>query len=472
MCFTNKHLTTLPDLTLCGEVVPYTTTHTFLGLRLDGPRFSWAKHIDYLHTPCNKRLDVMKRVVGVRWGAKGDLLLRYYTATVRAKISYGSCFYGSAARTILEKIDPLQNAALRIAMGAMSSSPIISLQAESGLLPFGNYRQQMTSQQLYSTMYRQDSYPLKKLYTEAGIDRQTPVWVPGARILMLVRALLALKALNLNHAPPQPNTLHCPIPPWQDLSSMIALDIPGNPSKSTATCPATIPCMEIDRSIYHHHIKIYTDGSHSHSSTAAAIFFPSQSICKTWRLHPITDVLTAELYAIQQVFTFLPITYLGKGKVVIYTDSLSSLHLILSHHPSSSTYIVHDIQRALVHLTTVGWDKTLQWVPSHSGIHGNDIVDAAAKMALSLPDITELPQPLSIFKRLIKKECRISWNSILRDSLHTTKMSNYRTDSSPHPWVRRQSRVQDVALTRLSIGHTPLSAHLHRLNLVPDPYCP
>ena len=51
-------------------------------------------------------------------------------------------------------------------------------------------------------------------------------------------------------------------------------------------------------------------------------------------------------------------------------------------------------------------------------------------------------------------------------------MGQYRPDSSPQPWVRQTSRVLDVALTRLRIGHTRLTAHLHRLHLAPDPYCP
>ncbi|MPC75967.1 hypothetical protein E2C01_070368 [Portunus trituberculatus] len=33
-------------------------------------------------------------------------------------------------------------------------------------------------------------------------------------------------------------------------------------------------------------------------------------------------------------------------------------------------------------------------------------------------------------------------------------MGLYRSDSSPQPWVRKQSRIIDVALTRLRLGHT------------------
>ncbi|KAG0715429.1 hypothetical protein GWK47_011944 [Chionoecetes opilio] len=93
-------------------------------------------------------------------------------------------------------------------------------------------------------------------------------------------------------------------------------------------------------------------------------------------------------------------------------------------------------------------------------------------MALSEVNITPLPLPLSTAKRLISKVCHSAWDRSLGDALRATSMGQYRTDSSPHPWIRQTSRVLDVALTRLRIGHTTLRAHLHRLQLTPDPYCP
>ncbi|MPC76413.1 hypothetical protein E2C01_070823 [Portunus trituberculatus] len=51
-------------------------------------------------------------------------------------------------------------------------------------------------------------------------------------------------------------------------------------------------------------------------------------------------------------------------------------------------------------------------------------------------------------------------------------MGLYRNDSSPQPWVRKTSCQLDVTLTRLCLGHTRLTAHLHRLHISPDLYCP
>ncbi len=73
-------------------------------------------------------------------------------------------------------------------------------------------------------------------------------------------------------------------------------------------------------------------------------------------------------------------------------------------------------------LTSEGWEITLQWVPSHSGIRGNDIADAAAKMGLAEVSITPLPLPPSTAKRLISRTCRASWDDNLVDILRITSM--------------------------------------------------
>ena len=51
-------------------------------------------------------------------------------------------------------------------------------------------------------------------------------------------------------------------------------------------------------------------------------------------------------------------------------------------------------------------------------------------------------------------------------------MDQYCRDSSPQPWIRKQSLVLDVALTESDLrGHTTLKAYLHCLRLSPDPHC-
>ena len=52
---------------------------------------------------------------------------------LKPKIDYGSEVYSSACRSLLDSLEPIQNAALRIATGALHTSPIPSLRVESGI---------------------------------------------------------------------------------------------------------------------------------------------------------------------------------------------------------------------------------------------------------------------------------------------------------------------------------------------------
>lgn len=66
MSFTLKSLPTPPTVILNGTVVPYTRTHIFLGLRLEGPQLTWSSHINHLVTSCNKQLNISKRLDGIQ----------------------------------------------------------------------------------------------------------------------------------------------------------------------------------------------------------------------------------------------------------------------------------------------------------------------------------------------------------------------------------------------------------------------
>ncbi|KAG0710729.1 hypothetical protein GWK47_022218 [Chionoecetes opilio] len=104
MCFTLKRLPSPPALQLCGQPVPYSRTHTFPGLRLDGPSPSWAGHVEYLRTSCKQAPGCHEEDYRCPLGCEPGFLLQYYLATIRPKLMYGSSIYGSAARTTLTKL--------------------------------------------------------------------------------------------------------------------------------------------------------------------------------------------------------------------------------------------------------------------------------------------------------------------------------------------------------------------------------
>ena len=98
-------------------------------------------------------------------------------------------------------------------------------------------------------------------------------------------------------------------------------------------------------------------------------------------------------------------------------------------------------------------------------------MDAAAKNAHSHPSIVKIFLDTTAFTKQARIKCSNAWDGKLRQQLQVTFLGQLRSDSRPQPWVRARSRILDVALTRLRIGHTRLASHLYRLHMVPDKKC-
>ena len=134
MVFTRKQATPIP-LMLVGSQLEYVSDFKFLGVVLDAPRLTWHKHVEHVQQRSHRALNLLKAVSHHNWGADRALLCKLYKALVLSRLLYGSELYGSAAPTILKPLKVIQNTALRIICGARTTSPIISLEIETHVMP-------------------------------------------------------------------------------------------------------------------------------------------------------------------------------------------------------------------------------------------------------------------------------------------------------------------------------------------------
>lgn len=77
----------------------------------------------------------MRCLAGCCWGADRNLMLMIYKAMIRAIFDYGCLAYGSAAKSILAKLDVVQARALKLCIGAFRTTPIPALLVEAGEAP-------------------------------------------------------------------------------------------------------------------------------------------------------------------------------------------------------------------------------------------------------------------------------------------------------------------------------------------------
>merc|ERR1739842_42725 len=122
MIFTNKKLPNiLPTLKINETDIEWVNSFKYLGLTFDAPTLTWQKHIEETCRQCHQRINILKVLTGTTWGADREYLLKIYKAYIRSKLTYGAPAITSAAKSKIEKLNKVQNAALRVALGARRS---------------------------------------------------------------------------------------------------------------------------------------------------------------------------------------------------------------------------------------------------------------------------------------------------------------------------------------------------------------
>ena len=81
-------------------------------------KLSFIPHIKHLKEKCTKALNLLRVVSHTTWGADQQTLLHLYRSLIRSKLDYGCVVYGSARSSYLRILDPVQNHALRLCLGA------------------------------------------------------------------------------------------------------------------------------------------------------------------------------------------------------------------------------------------------------------------------------------------------------------------------------------------------------------------
>jgi len=123
----------------------------------------------------------------------------------------------------------------------------------------------------------------------------------------------------------------------------------------------------------------------------------------------------AEILSIQIALAQLHCQSENFSRVAILSDSRAALLSIASPEAPASAYILN-IRLAVGDLTEKHKEVTLQWVPAHCRLQGNEIADSLAKKATKIVQKIEKPIPFYTAKRLIKESFREEYWRNLKDT--------------------------------------------------------
>ena len=205
------------------------------------------------------------------------------------------------------------------------------------------------------------------------------VWTPGHFKKPLVRRIEDISR-NLRIPTDIPvRTVKTPsYPPWEPPKLTLRPDLQDTNKDDSKEQKKTV-ALDMINTEYSSHIHLYTDGSKTTNSTSAGLWIPDFQHRENWKLSygSSRSIMGAELFAIDKgmTWTLLHKELLATNKVVILTDSRSGIEALKNISPKHQSYLADAIKRKAKLLTEDSMDITIQYIPGHVGIEGNEVAD-------------------------------------------------------------------------------------------------
>ena len=426
------------ELRLDGQKLAEDKSPTYLGITFD-KRLTWKHQIQTAEVKAKTRLALMRRLAGTSWGADLLTLKKVYTGYVRPAIEYGAATWCTSAKTHVDKLNKIQNQATRIMTGGMKSTPIQALEKTTCLQPLDDRINTKVLIQA-SKFKRLSSHPMKRRMDVPSKSRlQRSSFVPKSN-------QLRKQDRDLPHHIPQ----FVASPPWEDGKSKIFLEVPGVGPKESQD-------ENTRRNITSEYIeyqfpkdqwtRVYTDGSSEEAvrNGGAGVYVQYPNGTEEKMCFPTGKYSTnykAECLAIEKAATLMSRDITNSIKdVVILTDALSVLQAL----QKNTNPELNNLTSAISHACS-SKNLTLQWIPSHCGLIGNETADKLAKDGAA-QEQTDFSTSYSEEKTIIKSKSR--------ESFQRKHPNLNKSDPFYH-----LSREEQVTIFRLRVNHNRLRHHL------------
>ena len=364
------------------------------------------------------------------------ILTQVHTTTVRPHMEYAFSAWSSAAKT--NQLTKTQNAGPRITTGGMKTTPISELERTAGLLSLGERREEKLLRQS-EKMKRLPSKPLHSKFeapTKNRLKRQSPNHL--------------VKALQQKHRIPssarnQPLEMLQNYENWQVETPTIILDILGIQAKghhrdeelrslSLEALSVAYPSTTWARA--------YTNGSAEEAAkNGGGGFFiklpDGRSIRKSVATGQQSTNHRAEAYALRTAAQTLNQEERLPSNTMFLTDCRSILQSLQS---PGGNQIFSSIRQELSLLKNKR-SVTLQWIPPHFGVGGNEETDRLSKMGSKLEQSAQ-PMSYSEAKTILRSNFRTEYQQRL----------DIRTEEDI---IHQLDRAAQVTIFRLRTGHCP-----------------
>ncbi|XP_071653515.1 uncharacterized protein, partial [Temnothorax longispinosus] len=296
----------------------------------------------------------MTALAGVWWGAHPQQLDMIYKGLIRSNMDYGCQVYQLRGNlTIFQKLQCIQNKAIRTALGYRQSTPINVMLDEAKEPPLHHRFKFLTSKLVLKNVAQEfspvtisldDLHPLTRTQHNYEIAIN---FIPSYKYFRSILGKLSMIYQSVT------------LPVFNHSFQSLVIDIHFDSFYFEPNIQNVNSIfIEQSKKLRENAISFYTDGSKSESgNVGAGIFSPDLNLQIMHKLPTETTIFSAEAWAILQVLITI-----GEGnfpRVVIFSDSKSVLENLCSSAAKQQNYIIPRIREKIYQLSSKGVDLHL-----------------------------------------------------------------------------------------------------------------
>ena len=144
--------------------INWVANHKILGVHHQ-KSLDTGKQISYITEKLNSRLNVMRAMTSIKLGLNFNVLKTFYIACMRSIIDYSALQLITSNENKLNKLEKIQNEALRLMLGAPRWTKLVNLRQETGIVPVSVRVQQVCSDFVCRSLRRGRLVDLNAMYS-------------------------------------------------------------------------------------------------------------------------------------------------------------------------------------------------------------------------------------------------------------------------------------------------------------------
>jgi ribonuclease HI len=447
-----------PSITINNQRIRFEPFPRLLGVILDR-RLTFAKQVDNVIAKANRKMKLLSAVSHSEWGWRKSDLRKVYLAHVQSVLNFASSGWQPwLSNTRIKQLEVVQNKCLRLITTQAKSSPIDSLRAESGVpsiastiranclrskekalrLPPNHPRRialtDNVKRRILKTDFRRKSEDLEDLDPQLFLQERLPLnffetrpWERGLRREVVFPYLKGIEGRGDAHSTIQEAALHRA----REINAQFNIYTDGSASAGTTDGGAGV---------------VITRGDPANPTIVTRL----QERGATY-----TCSFEEEKRAMQMAMEWMAAHLDATNSAAIFTDSQSLCMALVSTSPG-----LDDLR---LQLNNIRSQVTLQWIPGHCNIVGNDMADEAAKQATSLPGRSRDVSYGSACARI---------RHITKDIITHSRTKEVYSSFSKDREKNIKNRSDQSLLAKLRSGHyIGLRAYKSRIDPTTSPKC-